>query len=317
MTAASPTPERARAAAEHAARASYGRLVALLAASTGDVELAEDALGDAFEQAVRRWPADGVPDNPEGWLLTVARNRLRDVLASAERRHRARLDVGPTGDLDPGRRPRRRGRRRATCGRAGPSARAAARLRPPRHRPGDPHPSHAPDGAGLRRRRGGPGLPRPTGRDGPAPGPGQAADQDGRHPLPGATARAARRAAARGDGGGVRRRGHRARRGPDRGGAVAGRAAGLAARVRARGVGARGAADAVVGPRGRARPRALRAAGGAGPRARGTSSSSPRARRCCGVPPDWLDRPGGSSWRRPSRRSTATGPAPASPTGAR
>lgn len=96
-----PPPDLARAAAEHAARASYGRLVALLAGSTGDVELAEDALSEAFERAVRRWPADGVPDNPEGWLLTVARNRLRDVLASAERRHRARVDLGPSGDLDP------------------------------------------------------------------------------------------------------------------------------------------------------------------------------------------------------------------------
>ena len=64
---------QARAAAEHAARSSYGRLVALLAAPTGDLALAEDALSGAFEEALRRWPAQGVPDNPEGWLLTVAR----------------------------------------------------------------------------------------------------------------------------------------------------------------------------------------------------------------------------------------------------
>lgn len=71
------------AVAEHAARASYGRLLALLAASTRDLALAEDALADAFERALRTWPRDGVPANPEGWLMTVARNRIRDVLGSA------------------------------------------------------------------------------------------------------------------------------------------------------------------------------------------------------------------------------------------
>src|SRR3954467_7617477 len=67
------------AAAERAARTSYGRLLALLAAPTGDLALAEDALGAAFEQALTTWPRTGVPRNPEGWLLTVARNRQRDV----------------------------------------------------------------------------------------------------------------------------------------------------------------------------------------------------------------------------------------------
>lgn len=62
------TANRARAAAEHAARASYGRLVALLAAPTGDIELAEDCLSDAFLCALRTWPESGVPENPEGWL---------------------------------------------------------------------------------------------------------------------------------------------------------------------------------------------------------------------------------------------------------
>jgi len=74
---------RARAAAERAARSSYGRLVALLAAPTGDLALAEDAVAGAFEEALRRWPETGVPANPEGWLLTVARNRRRDVWKSA------------------------------------------------------------------------------------------------------------------------------------------------------------------------------------------------------------------------------------------
>lgn len=56
------------------ARLGRGRLVALLAGATRDVCLAEDAVADAFERALRAWPTKGVPDNPEGWLLTVARN---------------------------------------------------------------------------------------------------------------------------------------------------------------------------------------------------------------------------------------------------
>jgi predicted RNA polymerase sigma factor len=78
--------------AGRAARASYGRLVALLASSTRDIGLAEDALGDAFERALRTWPVTGVPDNPEGWLLTVARNRMRDLFASAAVRTSVSLD---------------------------------------------------------------------------------------------------------------------------------------------------------------------------------------------------------------------------------
>jgi predicted RNA polymerase sigma factor len=81
-----------RVAAERAARESYGRLVAVLGASTRDLALAEDALADAFETALRTWPERGVPDNPEGWLVTVARNRIRDVLRSATRRTAAPLD---------------------------------------------------------------------------------------------------------------------------------------------------------------------------------------------------------------------------------
>jgi RNA polymerase sigma-70 factor (ECF subfamily) len=73
----------ARETAERAARASYGRLVAVLASRTRDVALAEDALADAFERALRTWPESGVPESPEGWLLTVARHRQSDVLGSA------------------------------------------------------------------------------------------------------------------------------------------------------------------------------------------------------------------------------------------
>jgi RNA polymerase sigma-70 factor (ECF subfamily) len=84
-----------RAVAEAAARTSYGRLLALLAARDGDIQRAEDALAEAFERALRRWPDDGVPDNPDAWLLTVARNRLRDLYRSAALRTTVPADVGP------------------------------------------------------------------------------------------------------------------------------------------------------------------------------------------------------------------------------
>jgi predicted RNA polymerase sigma factor len=64
-------------------RDSYGKLLAVLAAPTRDIAAAEDALADALERALTRWPRDGIPANPEGWLLTVARNRLRDLWKSA------------------------------------------------------------------------------------------------------------------------------------------------------------------------------------------------------------------------------------------
>jgi RNA polymerase sigma-70 factor (ECF subfamily) len=77
-----------------AARDSYGRLLALLAASTSDLAAAEDALADAFERALRTWPSDGVPGNPSAWLLTVARNRLRDQWKSARAQRDVPLDAG-------------------------------------------------------------------------------------------------------------------------------------------------------------------------------------------------------------------------------
>lgn len=69
-------------------RESYGRIVAALIRVTGDWTLAEDCAQDAVAAALERWPAQGVPANPGGWLMTVARNRAVDVLrrAAVERR---------------------------------------------------------------------------------------------------------------------------------------------------------------------------------------------------------------------------------------
>jgi RNA polymerase sigma-70 factor (ECF subfamily) len=70
---------QARSAADAVARRSYGKLVAFLAARTRDVAAAEDALSEAFAAALADWPAKGCPDNPEAWLLTVARRKMIDV----------------------------------------------------------------------------------------------------------------------------------------------------------------------------------------------------------------------------------------------
>src|SRR5574337_1038142 len=77
--AADAVASAARAHAEGAARRSYGKLVAVLAARTRDLAGAEDALADAFAAALVEWPARGVPANAEAWLLTVARRRLVDA----------------------------------------------------------------------------------------------------------------------------------------------------------------------------------------------------------------------------------------------
>ena len=77
--------ERARSTAEAVARRSYGKLVAFLAARTGDVASAEDALSEAFAAALADWPGSGCPANPEAWLMTVARRKMIDVFRGQRR----------------------------------------------------------------------------------------------------------------------------------------------------------------------------------------------------------------------------------------
>jgi len=86
-----PGGDDARATAEAVARRSYGKLVAFLAARTRDVAGAEDALSEAFAAALADWPASGVPDSPEAWLIAVARRKLIDA---ARRRHSADAAAG-------------------------------------------------------------------------------------------------------------------------------------------------------------------------------------------------------------------------------
>lgn len=73
---------------ETVARHSYGKLIAYLASRFGDVAAAEDALGDAFAEALRRWPGDGLPRKPEAWLLRVAHNRMLDAVRHEQVQHK-------------------------------------------------------------------------------------------------------------------------------------------------------------------------------------------------------------------------------------
>ncbi|NYH42212.1 RNA polymerase sigma-70 factor (ECF subfamily) [Micromonospora jinlongensis] len=83
----------------------YPRIVATLIRVTGDWALAEDCAQEALAVALERWPTDGVPANPGGWLMTVARNRALDVLrrATVERRklHDLALLTPPEGQPGP------------------------------------------------------------------------------------------------------------------------------------------------------------------------------------------------------------------------
>src|SRR5215471_2998361 len=77
---------------ERVARESYGRLVAYLVSHTRDVASAEDAFGNALVSALNHWPRDGVPRNPEAWLLKAARHSLIDAI----RHRRVALASEPT-----------------------------------------------------------------------------------------------------------------------------------------------------------------------------------------------------------------------------
>jgi RNA polymerase sigma-70 factor (ECF subfamily) len=84
-------------------RDQWGRVLATLVGILGDIELAEDAAAEAFAIAAERWPRDGEPTNPVGWLITTARNRAIDhirrqqVLAEKTKLLARDLEAGPAG----------------------------------------------------------------------------------------------------------------------------------------------------------------------------------------------------------------------------
>ena len=84
MPTPTPTPTPTTTIADRSVasvfRAEYGRAVAVLCRIFGDIDIAEDAVQDAFEIALQRWPGSGVPPSPAGWIITTARNRAIDRL---------------------------------------------------------------------------------------------------------------------------------------------------------------------------------------------------------------------------------------------
>lgn len=75
---------------ERVFREEYGRSVAVLVRAFGDIDRAEEAVQDAFTEAVRRWPDEGIPPSPAGWIITTARNRGIDRIrrdATRDQRH--------------------------------------------------------------------------------------------------------------------------------------------------------------------------------------------------------------------------------------
>src|SRR6186713_1897124 len=88
-------------------RREAGRCTATLIRVLGDIDLAEDAVAEAFATAAEQWPTGGVPPNPGGWITTTARNRAIDRLrreSTRTDRHVAALRLEPD-DRDADRRP--------------------------------------------------------------------------------------------------------------------------------------------------------------------------------------------------------------------
>src|SRR5580698_4448871 len=91
---------------ERVFRAEYGRCVAVLVRVFGDIDIAEEAVQDAFTVAVQRWPEAGLPPSPAGWIITTARNRaidrLRGDTSRADRYAKAALMHAENTPIDDG-----------------------------------------------------------------------------------------------------------------------------------------------------------------------------------------------------------------------
>ncbi|MGN9836560.1 RNA polymerase sigma factor [Nonomuraea sp. H19] len=78
---------------ERVFREEYGRAVSVLVRVFGDIDLAEEAVQEAFTVAVRKWPDDGLPPSPAGWIITTARNRAIDRLRRESTRHERHVEA--------------------------------------------------------------------------------------------------------------------------------------------------------------------------------------------------------------------------------
>ena len=162
---------------EQVFRDEWGRVVASLVGFLGDIELAEDAAQEAFATAAERWPRDGDPANPTGWLITTARNRAIDRI------RRERTLAVKTEQLERDLRDRSEETMDETATFAGRAARADLHLLPSgarARRAGRAHAAHArrPLNRGDRTR-----LHRPVRDDEQAPDTRQAQDPRRRHPV--------------------------------------------------------------------------------------------------------------------------------------
>ncbi|URN09342.1 sigma-70 family RNA polymerase sigma factor [Actinomadura madurae] len=86
---------------EEVYREEHGRAVAVLVRVFGDVDVAEDAVQDAFAEAVRRWPDDGMPPSPAGWIITTARNKAVDRLRREAARAGKQAQAVMMNDVEP------------------------------------------------------------------------------------------------------------------------------------------------------------------------------------------------------------------------
>jgi RNA polymerase sigma-70 factor (ECF subfamily) len=82
-------------------RAEHGRAVSVLIRALGDIDLAEDAVQDAFTVAVERWPRDGMPPSPAGWIITTARRRAIDRLRRESTREARQAEAVALQAADP------------------------------------------------------------------------------------------------------------------------------------------------------------------------------------------------------------------------
>ena len=88
---------------EQVFRQEYGRAVAVLTRTFGDIGLAEEAVQEAFAAAVQRWPSTGLPPSPAGWIITTARNKTIDRLrreATRDERHAHAAILAPRGETE-------------------------------------------------------------------------------------------------------------------------------------------------------------------------------------------------------------------------
>jgi RNA polymerase sigma-70 factor (ECF subfamily) len=87
-------------------RAEYGRAVSVLVRVFGDIDIAEDAVQEAFAAALTHWPSAGLPPSPAGWIITTARNKAtdklrREVLRPDRQAQAARLQAAAAADEAP------------------------------------------------------------------------------------------------------------------------------------------------------------------------------------------------------------------------